>query len=119
MPDPEPEQENHQHEFRQDLNSYLLDSLKGIGQAALQLNIRTSLVILLALFVGGWKVGLFATIGTLVGTGTSVAFGIDRKIEDKGVEGFNGALVAIAMVTFLGQNSFSSSARDGGPVYRP
>jgi urea transporter len=114
--DPDSEPSGHETRERRELSMYLLDSLRGIGQAALQLSVLSSVVILGALFVGGWRVGLFATIGTLVGTGTSVMFGISRKIEDQGLEGFNGALVGIAMITFLGDHMATYLLAIGGAV---
>jgi urea transporter len=86
------------------LRALLVGSLRGVGQVDLQPNLMTSLLILLGLFVGGWHVGLFAFIGTVVSTGAAFVFRVGLTLIAQGLEGFSGCLTGIAMVTFLGHH---------------
>lgn len=79
-----------------------LDSVfRGIGQVMLQNNAYAGL-----LFLGGilWNSPLFALaafVGTAMSTATAMLLGIDRPLVRSGLFGFNGTLVAIALVYFL------------------
>ncbi|MET9050852.1 urea transporter [Streptomyces rhizosphaericola] len=82
----------------------LLASLRGVGQVDLQPLIWTGLLILAALWSAGWKIGLFATLGTLVSTATAYALGVDRSSIAVGLQGYSGCLTGIALVVSLGHH---------------
>lgn len=84
--------------------SYLLASVRGVGQVDLQPGAWTGAVILLALWAAGWEAGLFATLGTLFATATAYALGVDRSGIAQGLQGYCGALTGIALVTSLGHH---------------
>ncbi|UGQ12735.1 urea transporter [Yinghuangia sp. ASG 101] len=82
----------------------LLASIRGFGQVDLQSNLVTGLAIFAALWVSGWEVGLFATIGTLASTATAVLLGVPRRHVVFGLYGYCGCLTGIALITSLGHH---------------
>ena len=79
-----------------------LDSvLRGIGQVMLQDNSYAGLLFLVGIL---WNSPLFAIgalLGTSVSTATALLLGADRTTVRAGLYGYNGALVAIALLYFL------------------
>jgi len=75
--------------------------LRGVAQVDLQPNALTGLFILVSLWVAGWDVGLFATIGLVVSTATALVLGVDRSSISVGLQGYSGCLTGIALVTYL------------------
>ncbi|MEU1734503.1 urea transporter [Streptosporangium sp. NPDC020145] len=76
--------------------------LKGVAQVIFQANPWTGLAFLIALFVGGWRFGLFGLLGTVVATLTAYLLGVswaDRVAL--GLEGFSGTLTGIGLVLYL------------------
>ncbi|WP_282203396.1 urea transporter [Kitasatospora fiedleri] len=84
--------------------AYLAASLRGVGQVDLQPQLLTGAFILAGLWAAGWKVGLFATLGTLVSTAAAHAFGVDRGSIALGLQGYSGCLTGIALITSLGNH---------------
>lgn len=79
-----------------------VETLRGIGQVDLQDKPVTGLVITVALFSAGWKPGVFGLLGAATATATAIVLGVDRRRIFMGLEGYCGALIGIAAVTFLG-----------------
>ncbi|AJC95191.1 urea transporter [Staphylococcus hyicus] len=75
--------------------------LKNISQVVLLENVWTGLLILLALWIGDWKVGLAAMIGSAMSLLTAPMFGYSRAEIHAGLSGFNSVLVAIALSIFM------------------
>ncbi|MCE4966072.1 urea transporter [Staphylococcus chromogenes] len=75
--------------------------LKNISQVVLLENVWTGLLILLALWIGDWKVGLAAMIGSLLSLLTAPWFGYTKEEIHSGLAGFNSVLVAIALSIFM------------------
>ncbi|MFC8826006.1 urea transporter [Streptomyces sp. NPDC057137] len=84
--------------------AYLLASVRGFGQVDLQASIWTGAFILAGLWVAGWRIGLFATLGTLFATASAYALGVDRSGIALGIQGYCGCLTGIALVTSLGHH---------------
>ncbi len=81
---------------------YLLTLPKGIAQVEFQANPWTGLIFLIALFAGGWRFGVFASLGTVVATLTAHLFGVSWKDRIlPGLEGFCGALIGVSLVLYL------------------
>jgi urea transporter len=79
-----------------------LDSvLRGIGQAMLQNNSYAGLLFLIGIFCNSTLFGVAALVGAIVSTATAMLLGVDRGLVRAGLFGFNGALVAIALLYFL------------------
>ena len=82
-----------------------LDSvLRGIGQVMLQNNSYAGLIFLAGIFYNSTILGWAVLLGTLASTATAVLLGVDRSRIGAGLFGFNGALVAIALLYFLEPN---------------
>ncbi|MGW4805493.1 urea transporter [Kitasatospora sp. NPDC004272] len=84
--------------------AYLAASLRGVGQVDLQPQLLTGAFILAGLWAAGWKVGLFATLGTLISTAAAYAFGVDRGSVALGLQGYSGCLTGIALIGSLGNH---------------
>jgi urea transporter len=78
--------------------------LRGVGQVDLQANPITGAFILVSLWVAGWDIGLFATIGTVVSTATARVLRVNRNDISQGLQGFSGCLTGIALVSSLGRH---------------
>ncbi|NJI12638.1 urea transporter [Staphylococcus agnetis] len=75
--------------------------LKNISQVVLLENVWTGLLILIALWIGDWKVGLAAMIGSAISLVTAPWFGYTREEIHAGLAGFNSVLVAIGLTIFM------------------
>lgn len=75
--------------------------LRGIGQVMLQNNSYAGLVFLAGIFYNSTLFGLAVLVGTATSTATALLLGADRAPVRDGLFGFNGALVAIALLYFL------------------
>jgi urea transporter len=81
---------------------HFLDSvLRGIGQVMLQNNAYAGLLFLLGVFYNSPLFGVAALLGASVSTATARLLGVERRLVHAGLFGFNGALVAIALLYFL------------------
>lgn len=89
---------------RRQPSAYLLASVRGVGQVDLQPALWTGVLILAGLWAAGWRIGLFATLGTLISTATAWALGADRTGIAQGLQGYCGCLTGIALVTSLGHH---------------
>lgn len=74
---------------------------RGVGQVMLQDNSYTGLLFVIGIFYNSWLFGVGVLLGAAVSTLTAMLFGMDRSQVRKGLYGFNGALVAIALLYFL------------------
>lgn len=75
--------------------------LRGVGQVMLQNNSYAGLLFLLGIFCNSMIFGLAVLVGVVVSTATAMLLGVDRALVRAGMFGFNGALVAIALLYFL------------------
>ncbi len=67
----------------------------------LQNNSYTGLLFLLGVFYSSTLSGLAVLLGTVASTATAMLLGVERTDVRAGLFGFNGALVAIALLYFL------------------
>lgn len=81
--------------------SFVDSVLRGIGQVMLQNNSYTGLLFLLGVFYSSTLSGLAVLLGTAASTATAMLLGVERTDVRAGLFGFNGALVAIALLYFL------------------
>ncbi|MDA5194320.1 urea transporter [Govanella unica] len=75
--------------------------LRGVGQVMLQNNSYTGLLFLIGIFYNSPLFGAAVVLGTVVSTATAMLLGVDRALVRAGLFGFNGGLVAIALLYFL------------------
>lgn len=79
-----------------------LDSvLRGVGQVMLQNNSYAGLLFLIGIFHNSPLFGSAVLVGTIVSTATAMLLDVDRSLVRAGLFGFNGGLVAIALLYFL------------------
>lgn len=78
--------------------------LRGVGQVVFQNNPLSGLIILLALFFNSWIYGLTCIFGVVVATLMAKLLQADRGLVRDGLFGFNGALVALALIAFTSAN---------------
>lgn len=74
--------------------------LRGIGQVVFQNNPLSGFIILAALFFNSWIYGSICLLGVAASTAMAMALKADRDLIRNGLFGFNGALVALALVAF-------------------
>lgn len=75
--------------------------LCGVAQVMLQDNRYTGLLFLAGVFYSSRLFGIAVLAGAVVGTGTALVLGAERQQVCRGLFGFNGALVAVALVYFF------------------
>ena len=78
--------------------------LRGIGQVVFQNNPISGAVILAGIFYNSWIYGTVCLLGTIISTATALLFKADKGMIKDGLFGFNGALVAVAMVAYTSPN---------------
>lgn len=79
-----------------------LDSvLRGVGQVMLQNNSYAGLLFLIGIFYNSTLFGIAVLVGTVASTVTAMLLGVKRSRVREGLFGFNGALVAVALLYFL------------------
>ncbi|WP_108662142.1 urea transporter [Acuticoccus kandeliae] len=83
--------------------------LRGLGQVVFQNNPLSGLVILGALAFNSLIYASIAVVGVVVSTATAIALKADKGLIRDGLYGFNGALVALALVAFTSED-FRSGA---------
>lgn len=87
--------------FPQLLLVFLDSVLRGIGQVMLQNNSYAGLLFLIGIFYNSVLFGFAVLVGAAASTATAVLLGVARSPVRAGLFGFNGALVAIALLYFL------------------
>lgn len=75
--------------------------LRGIGQVMLQNNSYTGLIFLIGIFYNSILLGFAALLGSIVSTLSAILLGVNSTSIRAGLFGFNGVLVAIALLYFL------------------
>ena len=84
------------------LPAFLLSILTNVSQVVLIDNPISGALILAALFVASWRVGLAAVMGSVIGSIVAVALGEPWSEIANGLANYSGVLTAIALaVTFL------------------
>ncbi|MGH8292781.1 MAG: urea transporter [Gammaproteobacteria bacterium] len=81
--------------------------LRGVGQVMLQNNSYTGLLFVIGICLNSLLFGAAVLLGTAVSTLTAMLLGVDRTLVRAGVFGFNGGLVAIALLYFLQPDSLT------------
>ncbi len=69
----------------------------GVGQVYFQSNIWAGILILLGIFWGGWRIGIYAVLGTLIGWISALIFGAEHSLMNLGLYGYNAVLTIIAI----------------------
>lgn len=90
------------HPFR----SFALRVLRGLGQVMLQNHAGTGLLFVLGIALNAPVFAGAALLGAALGTASAQALGVPDTELDAGLWGFNGALIAIALLFFLQANAW-------------
>ena len=80
---------------------FVLRVLRGISQVMLQKHATTGLLFLIGIALNAPLLAFAALLGAAVGTLSAQILGADTAELDAGLWGFNGALIAIALLVFL------------------
>ncbi|CAM3259819.1 urea transporter [Filibacter tadaridae] len=83
------------------LISLLVTSLKGISQVMLIENAITGFVILLAITISSYSLGIIALASAVLGTVVGKIGGADENTVNQGLMGFNSVLTGMALALFL------------------
>lgn len=88
-------------------------ALRGIAQVVFQNNPISGAVILSAVFYNSWIYGTVCLFGTVISTLTAMLFKADKGMIKDGLFGFNGALMAIALVAYTSPNFTTGNMPNG------
>ena len=80
---------------------FLAASLKGISQVILIENAITGLIILIAISISSYYLGMITLLSSIIGTLVGKLGGADKKSIDQGLFGYNSVLTGIALALFL------------------
>jgi urea transporter len=83
--------------------------LRGIGQVVFQNNPISGAVILAAICYNSWIYGTACLTGAMISTATALLLKADRGLVQDGLFGFNGALIALALVAYTSPNFTTGS----------
>jgi urea transporter len=81
--------------------SVLVDSFKGISQVIFVENARTGLLLLIAITISSYYLGIIALLSAIIGTLVGKFGGMDEDSISKGLLGFNSVLTGMALSIFL------------------
>ncbi len=82
---------------------------RGIGQVMFQGNALSGLLMLIGIACSSWNLALLALAGNIASTLAAYLLGYSREDIRKGLYGFNGTLVGIAIGVFMRINIWSIS----------
>lgn len=87
--------------LREDFFPFMKASLKGISQVILIDHAITGFIILLAIMVSSFQLGVLTLAFAMTGTLVAKLFGADEKSVNQGLFGYNSVLTGIALYLFL------------------
>lgn len=91
--------------------------LTNVSEVVLVDNVWSGALILLGLFIAGWRVGLAAAMGSVIGSICALALGEGLTETANGLGGYSGVLTAIALsVVFLQSSTISWLLAAAGTV---
>ena len=76
---------------------FFLGLIKGVGEVFIIDSLWTGSLILIALFVAGWRFGIYAVVGTFISWLTALWLGVDAELLDLGLYNYNAVLTMIAV----------------------
>ena len=83
----------------------IFSSLKGISQVILVENILSGLLILIAITIADYQLGILTFLAATTGTLVAYVAGGDRRVISQGLFGYNSVLVGQALYLFLTGNA--------------
>ncbi|ARD49738.1 urea transporter [Sporosarcina sp. P33] len=86
---------------KKDFINFLKECLKGISQIIYIENTITGLLILLAITISSFSLGVIAFLSAMIGTLVAKIGGADETLVRKGLMGYNSVLTGLVLQTFL------------------
>lgn len=83
------------------MHAILLILGRGVGQVMFQENALSGWLMLVAIACNSWEMALLALLGTAISSLTAMLCGFDKHAVLRGLYGFNGCLVGIAVGVFF------------------
>ncbi|WP_318614436.1 urea transporter [Sporosarcina sp. YIM B06819] len=77
--------------------NFFLSLIKGVGEVFIIDSLWAGLLILIALFVAGWRFGVYAVGGTFISWLTALWLGVDAELLNLGLYNYNAVLTMIAV----------------------
>ncbi|MEK5038621.1 urea transporter [Sporosarcina sp. FSL K6-3457] len=77
--------------------NFFLGLIKGVGEVFIIDSLWAGSLILIALFVAGWRFGVYAVGGTFISWLTALLLGVDAELLDLGLYNYNAVLTMIAV----------------------
>lgn len=87
--------------MNQNIKAIILNSLKGISQVIFIENALSGVIILIAISMSSWLLGLFALLSSIIGTLTGKICGANEDSLNIGLFGYNSVLTGMALTLFL------------------
>lgn len=81
--------------------NFFLGLIKGVGEVFIIDSLWAGSLILIALFVAGWRFGVYAVGGTFISWITALLLGVDTELLDLGLYNYNAVLTIIAVGLLL------------------
>ena len=81
--------------------TFIAASLKGISQVILLENVISGLLILIAITIDSYYLGIITLLSAIIGTLVAKFGGADENTIDRGLFGYNSVLTGMALVLFL------------------
>ena len=81
--------------------TFITASLKGISQVILIENVITGLLILIAITIDSYYLGIIALLSAIIGTLVGKFGGADEQTINQGLLGYNSVLTGMALALFL------------------
>jgi urea transporter len=85
------------------LGSFILASLKGISQVVFIENAIIGIIILLAITIASWILGIMTILSACIGTFIGKIGGADKTSVNQGLFGYNSVLTGIALSLYLNE----------------
>jgi urea transporter len=76
---------------------FFLALIKGVGEVFIIDSLWTGSLILIALFVAGWRFGVYAVGGTFISWLTALSLGVEAELLNLGLYNYNAVLTIIAV----------------------
>jgi urea transporter len=77
--------------------NFIRGLIKGVGEVFIIDSFWAGFFILIALFVAGWRFGVYAVLGTFISWLTALFIGVDTESLDLGLYNYNAVLTVIAV----------------------
>lgn len=78
--------------------------IRGIGQVYFQDKFWCGILILIAVFWAGWRMGLYIVLGNIAAWVTAQGLGAEVELLNMGLFGYNAVLTIVGIISYFGDN---------------